>query len=194
MINTIIALFLIISFILIIGIGIWAFQKLHKTGLLKTFLKGKILLSVLTMIFVVSFIVSSIGLIVGSTWAGPLLFYTLIGWLIYVWAYNMKAILNLFMLMKEERPRGISQFMGRSEFFDELVHKSIELDNQANYPAPENEEEAHAVRDGSLEELLNDEEAFGDLFPYAIRRKLKRKIIGLVVHTVIYVVILILIW
>jgi hypothetical protein len=193
MFTNIIAVSLILFFIVIIAAGIWAFSRLHKMGLLKLFMQGQWLLGLLTTSFIFLFIVCGVGLMMKAAWAAPVLYYTICFWLVYVWLYNLKTLLKMFALLKDDEAKSISHFMGRSKFFDELIHKSIELSNKGTYETPENPDDPHAVRDGSMDVLLNDEELFKEVFPMAVRKKIKRKMIGLLVHTAIFVVFLILI-
>lgn len=74
-----------------------------------------------------------------------------------------------------------------------MVEKSIALSRSATHPGIETEKKAHAVSDPALEAVLNDEELFRELFPMAIRRKIRRKMIGLIVQTIIMVAMLLLI-
>ncbi|PHN04308.1 hypothetical protein [Flavilitoribacter nigricans] len=189
MFTTIIAIFIISFFVLMIGVGIWGFIKLNKIGLLQGFMRGKWLASLLTSLLVIAFLTGSVGLLAKSSWAQPLLVYTIYIWLVYVWLYNLRIILNMVALLQNEKPTSISHFMGRSQFYDDLIHKTIELSKN-----PEGEEddgqEAHAASDPPLEEMLNDETMFPLLFQIGIRRKIKRKLIGLLIHTVIFLTIL----
>lgn len=192
MLIKIIAVFIIFTFSVIIAFGIFSFIRLHKTGLFMLFMRGKWLLSLLTTTLMILFIVCSVAILMNKNRAVPVLFYTICIWLVYVWLYNLKSLFNLFVILRFDKGKTISHYMGRSKFFDELIGKAIELSNKGNYPDPETEDEPHAVRDASLEALLNDEEKFQELFPIAIRRKMKRKFVGLVVHTVVLVAILLL--
>jgi hypothetical protein len=80
--------------------------------------------------------------------------------------------------------------MGRSPFFDGLVHKSIDLSNTPS-KTEGSDESAHPVTDSPLEAMLNDENTFPELFQIGMRSKMRKKLIGLVVQTIIFVVILI---
>lgn len=193
MLTKIIGIFILISFSFILLFGTFAFVRLHKMGMFKIFMQGKWLLGLLTTSFIGLFLVCGVGLIKGTSWAPPVLFYTIIFWLIYVWLYNLKILLNMFVLLKYDRGKSISHYMGRSRFFDALIDKAVEMSNQGPYTAPATAEEPHAVRDGSLDVLLNDEETFQNLFPIAIRRKMKKKFKGLLIHTIISLIILLLI-
>ncbi len=193
MLTKIIGIFILISFAFIILFGTFSFIRLHKMGLLKMFMKGKWLSGLLTTGFFILFLTCGAGLIAEASWAAPILFYTMIFWLIYVWLYNLKVLLNMFLMLKYDRGNSISHYMGRSKFFDTLIHKAIEMSNQGPYQSPEDSGEPHAVRDGSLDALLNDEETFKNLFPIAIRRKMKKKMKGLLIHTAISILILFLI-
>lgn len=190
MLTTIIAVSVIIFFTLVIAVGTFSLIGLNKLGLLKGFMQGKWLASLLTSVLMILFFVSAIGLLVGTTWASPLMTYTIYVWLVYVWLYNLNIILGMLTLLKTEKPRSISHFMGRSEFFDNLIEKSIDLSNTSS-GMEETEDGAHAVSDSPLEEMLNDENTFPELFQIGIRRKMKRKLIGLIVHTVILFIILV---
>lgn len=192
MLTTLIAAFIILFFTLVVVIGTWALIRLKKIGLLKGFMQGKWLLSLLTSILMISFFVSSIGLLIGTSWARSLLVNTIYVWLIYVWLYNLKVIAGMWTMLQVENPKSISHFMGRSPFFDELVHKSIDLSNTPSKTA-ESGESAHPVTDSPLEAMLNDENTFPELFQIGMRRKIRKKLIGLVVQTIIFIVILIII-
>ncbi|KAA3621314.1 MAG: hypothetical protein DWQ02_27980 [Bacteroidetes bacterium] len=193
MLTKIIGIFILISFTFIILFGTFTFIRLHKMGLLIMFMKGKWLSGLLTTGFFGLFLTCGVGLIAQISWAGPILFYTIIFWLIYVWLYNLKTLLNMYAFLTNDKGKSISHYMGRSKFFDTLIHKTIEMSDQGPYQSPEDPAEPHAVRDGSLDVLLNDEETFQELFPIAIRRKMKRKVTGLLIHTAISVLILFLI-
>jgi len=193
MITKTIAVFLIFLFVVLIAVAVWAFHLLHKVGLLATFMRGKWLGSLLSGLFVIQFIVTGIAMLMQVDWAVPVMCYTIYLWLIYVWCYGLKDILKFVLLLKTEKATSISQFIGRSEQFDELIEKSIALSKESGNSTTEEEGGAHAVTDSSWENLLNDEDWFKEVFPYALRKKIKRKVIGLLVHTAIFVVILILI-
>jgi hypothetical protein len=156
-------------------------------------MRGQLLLSLLSLLFVIAFITSGIAMLMQAEWAVPVLCYTIYGWLIYVWLYGLKKLLDLVALLKFETAQSVSQLMGRSKLFDEVIEKSIELSKQSSHPDSEDAEEANAVSDTEWENLINDEEWFKEVFPYAIRKRIKRKVIGLLVHTAIFVVILMLI-
>lgn len=192
MVTKIIAVFLIFIFMVLIAIAVWSFIRLHKLGLLTGFMQGQWLLSLLSGVFVVFFIVNGIALLMQVEWAVPAMCYTIYFWLLYVWLYGLKKILDLVVLLKFEKAKSISQLMGRSKFFDELLEKSIALSTKSVPPAMETSGEAHAVTDSPWEALINDEEFFKETFPYALRKKIKRKVIGLLVQTAIFVVILVL--
>jgi hypothetical protein len=193
MFTKIIGIFLIVAFTFIILFGTISFVGIHKMGLFKSFMRGKWLLGLLTTAFMGIFMACGVGLIKQAFWATELLFYTIILWLVYVWLYNLKMLFNMYVLLKFDRGSSISHYMGRSKFFDGLIHKAIELSNKGPYAAPEGPEGPHAVRDGSLDVLLNDEETFQNLLPIAIRKKMKKKFTGLLIHTMIFLVILLLI-
>ena len=82
MLTTLIAAFIILFFTLVVVIGTWALIRLKKIGLLKGFMQGKWLLSLLTTILMISFFTSSIGLLIGTPWARSLLVNTIYVWLI----------------------------------------------------------------------------------------------------------------
>jgi hypothetical protein len=82
--------------------------------------------------------------------------------------------------------------MGRSALFDTLIDKSIAISKTGSVPAVPGAD-AHSVRDAQWEEVLNDENLFLEVFPTAIRKKIRKKIIGLLVHTIIFLAILALI-
>lgn len=83
--------------------------------------------------------------------------------------------------------------MGRSQLFDELLEKSIELSKESNATATDEAGEAHAVRDSEWEGLVDDEEWFQEVFPYAVRTKIRRKITGLMALTIVFLLVLALI-
>jgi hypothetical protein len=189
MLTKIIALFLIFYFTFVTLATAFAALFLRKTGLLSLLMKYKWPLALLTLAFTVLFYVGSIGLWRGAAWAAPLLTYTLYGWLVYLWLYNLSILMKWVALLKWENARRFSDFMGRSAFFDALIHRLIALSNRsASQPAEE--EAAHAVSDSNFEAVLNDEDLFREAFPDAIRKKIRRKLIGLLVHTFVFVLIL----
>lgn len=188
--TTITAVFLLLFFFLLIGIMVIASTILHKTGLLAGFMKGRWLLSLLTISFVGAFVAGGIGLLTKADWAVPLLRYTIYGWLIYLWLYGLNKLFGMWALLRQEEATTLSQFAGRDPFFDEVLEKSIEFSKRSTHPEPASDEMPHGVTDSPLEEMMNDEELFEDLFPIAIRRKMKRKVIGLLIHTVIMLLIL----
>lgn len=188
--STITAVFLILFFSLLIGIVVVAFFVLQKTGLLASFMKGKWLLSLLSFGFIIAFIAGGIGLLARSEWAVPLLRYTIYGWLAYLWLYGLGKLVGMWTLLRQEEATTISQFAGRDPFFDEVLEKSIEFGKRSIHPEPESDEMPHAITDSPMEEMMNDEELFEELFPFAIRRKMKRKMIGLLIHTAIMLLIL----
>lgn len=193
MITKIIAVFLIFIFIVLIAIAVWAFVRLNKMGLLSTFMQGQWLGSLLSGLFVILFIGTGIAMLMQVEWAMPVMCYTIYGWLIYVWLYGLNKILKMVVLLKTEEAKSVSQLMGRSKLFDELIEKTIAMTRESQSVATEVEGDAHAVTDSEWENLINDEDWFKEVFPYALRKKIKRKVIGLLVHTAIFVVILILI-
>lgn len=189
MITTIIAIIIIFFFTLAVGGLTWALIRLKGTGLLTIFMRGKWLLSILSFAFIASFFTSAIAMLMGKAWATPFLIYTIYGWLVYLWLYNLKMLWDMYVLLKSEKAKSVSQLMGRSQVFDEIIEKSIELSKTSSVP-PEPGADAHAVRDAQWEEVLNDEGLFQEVFPMAIRKKMRKKIIGLTVHTIIFLVIL----
>lgn len=186
MVTKIIAILLLFITILLIAVTGWSFFMVNKIGLLKTFLKNKWALGLLSAAFVVMFLVSGTGVLLGVAWALPALRYTLGGWILYIWLYNVKAIFDLIAVLKWEKATTISQFMGRSELFDKVLEKSIELSRQGTHAAPEADDDAHAVSDAAWEELLGDEQFYREVMPAAIRQRIRRKVIGLLVLTVIF--------
>lgn len=195
MITTIIAIFIIFIFTLAIAGLIYALIRLKGLGMLALFallMRGKWLLSMLSFAFIATFFTSAIAMLMGKDWATPLLVYTIYGWLVYVWLYNLKLLWNMYALLKWEKAQSVSQLMGRSKVFDELIEKSIEISKTSTVP-PEPGADAHAVRDAQWEKVLNNEEFFQEVFPIAIRKKMRKKLIGLSIHTIIFLVILALI-
>jgi hypothetical protein len=75
--------------------------------------------------------------------------------------------------------------MGRDRFFDDLINKSVEWSKTSNAKA-EGVEGGEASSDAIWEELINDEEWFASVFPDAVREKIRRKVIAMIVHTVIF--------
>lgn len=193
MVTKIVAVFLILIFLIIIIVGVWTSIRLQKWGLLRSFLRGKWFLGLLTTAFILQFIVNGIALLLEKEWAVTATSYTIYLWLVYIWAYNLKAIFDLFVLLKTEKAQSVSQLMGRSQLFDELLEKSIELSKQSNAPETNEAGEAHAVRDSEWEGLVDNEEWFQEVFPDAVRTKIRRKITGLMVLTVVFLLILALI-
>ncbi len=189
MITTIIAIIIIFFFTLAVGGLTWALIRLKGTGLLTIFMRGKWLLSILSFAFIASFFTSAIAMLMGKAWATPFLIHTIYGWLVYLWLYNLKMLWDMYVLLKSEKAKSVSQLMGRSQVFDEIIEKSIELSKTSSVP-PEPGADAHAVRDVQWEEVLNDEGLFQEVFPIAIRKKMRKKIIGLTVHTIIFLIIL----
>lgn len=189
MITTIIAIIIIFFFTLAVGGLTWALIRLKGTGLLAIFMRGKWLLSILSFAFIASFFTSATAMLMGKAWATPFLIYTIYGWLVYLWLYNLKMLWDMYVLLKSEKAKSVSQLMGRSQVFDEIIEKSIELSKTSSVP-PEPGADAHAVRDAQWEEVLNDEGLFQEVFPIAIRKKMRKKIIGLTVHTIIFLIIL----
>ncbi|MEZ4994047.1 MAG: hypothetical protein R2824_26715 [Saprospiraceae bacterium] len=190
MLSIIIAVFILFFFVVVIAFSVWAFSRMHKIGLLRGFMKGKWLLSFLTLTFLVAFIASAIGLLTRADWAVPLLRYTVSGWLPYVWIYGLNKLLGMAATLKFEQATSLSQFVGRDKYFDEVLEKSIALSKESGHAVPESPDDAHGVTDSPLEEMLNDEELFRELFPIALRRKIKRQVIGLLIHTIIMLAIL----
>ena len=121
----------LISFILLLSlfmviVGI----RLHQTGLLSTFLRHKWQLGVLTGAFTILFLVACFGLLAQAGWAKSLLNYTIWGWLIYTWLYNLFGFFQLQNLKKADGPKSFSQFMGRSKLYDRVLEKSLEISQQ----------------------------------------------------------------
>ena len=170
-----------------------AFFLLRKMNLLTGFLRGKWLLGVLTGLFTVSFIVCAIAMLREAEWAVPALTYTIYLWLAYIWLNSLKKIWNLVVLLRWDKAKSISQFMGRSAFFDQLLEKTVELSARSAHPEAEEPGEAHAVTDSAWEDLINDEEWFKEVFPGAVRQKIRRSVTGLLVLTAIFVLILVLV-
>lgn len=189
MITTIIASIIIFFFTVAIAVLIFALYRLKGFGLLRLFLRGKWLLSLLTLAFVGSFLTGAVGLLMDRPWAAPLLVYTICGWVIYLWAYNLKLLWNMYALLKWEKATSLSQIVGRSRFFDELINKTIAISNTGAAVA-DTETGGHAVRDSEWEALLHNEAFFQEVFPIAIRKKMRKKTIGLMVHTIINLIML----
>lgn len=189
MITTIIASIIIFFFTVAIAVLIFALYRLKGFGLLRLFLRGKWLLSLLTLAFVGSFLTGAVGLLMDHPWAAPLLVYTICGWIIYLWAYNLKLLWNMYALLKWEKATSLSQIVGRSRFFDELINKTIAISNTGAAVA-DTETGGHAVRDSEWEALLHNEAFFQEVFPIAIRKKMRKKTIGLMVHTIINLIML----
>lgn len=190
MLTKIIALFLMFYFTFVTLVAAFSALFLRKTGLLSLLMKHKWPLALLTLTFTVLFYAGGIGLWRGDAWAAPLLTYTLYGWLVYLWLYNLSILLKWVALLKWENASRFSDFMGRSAFFDALIHQLIALSNRSASQPAEEEEAAHAVSDSNFEAVLNDEDVFREAFPDAIRKKIRRKAIGLLVHTLVFVLII----
>lgn len=186
MFTKIIAFILLFYFLFVPLVVVISAVSLRLTGLLALLLKYKWPLVLLTLAFTAVFIAGAIGLWRGAEWAVPVLSFAIYGWLVYLWLYNLRALLKLVALLKWEKARSISQFMGRSEFFDKLIYQLIELSKRSGSPATEEEETAYAAPDSDFEAVLNDEELFQEVFPDAVRKKIRRKLIGLLVHTVLF--------
>lgn len=192
MVNTIIAILLIFTIIVLTGVTIFAFIQIKRMGLFKTFMQGQWVLGLLSLLFVASFIGNAIGLLLHAEWAEAGLRYTIYLWLVYVWAYGLNKLLGMAALLHDDEAKSVSQLMGRSKLFDEVLEKSIELSRTAGHATPEDPEEAHAASDPEWEALINDEEWFREVLPTAVRKKVKRKFTGLLFHTAFFVIILLL--
>ncbi len=192
MVTSTIAILLLLFFLFLTGIGVWAFSMLHKMGLMNRFMKGKWLASILTVAFIALFLVSGIGLLFRFSWALPLLQYTIYGWLAYLWVYNLTKIIGTVVWLKTEKAKSVDQLIGRNPFFDDLVGKTMAFNSVRT--VAETSEEGQPVTDPSLDDLMHNEELFAALLPRAIRRKLIRKTIGLIIHTVIMVGLLLLLY
>lgn len=190
MITTIIASIIIFFFTVAIAVLIFALYRLKGFDLLRLFLQGKWLLSLLTLAFVGSFLTGAVGLLKDRLWAAPLLVYTICGWIIYLWVYNLKLLWNMYALLKWEKATSLSQIVGRSRFFDELINKTIAISNTSTAVTDTADTEGHAVRDSEWEALLHNEAFFQEVFPIAIRKKMRKKTIGLMVHTIINLIML----
>ena len=186
MFTKIIAFILLFYFLFVPLVLVVLAIRLRFTSLLALLLKYKWPLVLLTLAFTAVFIVGAIGLWRGAEWAVPVLSYAIYGWLVYLWLYNGNELLKLVALLKWEEARSISQFMGRSEFFDQLIYQLIELSKRSGSPGTKEEEPARAATDSDFEAVLNDEELFQEVFPDAVRKKIRRKLIGLLVHTVLF--------
>lgn len=186
----------LIAFVLIFYFGfvtlfsVVAAIFLRKTGLLSLLLKDKWLWSVLTAAFTVSFIACGIGLWKETDWAVPVLSYTIYGWIGYLWVYNLKQVYQWVAVLKWDKANSVSQLMGRSKFFDDLIAQLIEMSKQSGHTKTEANGTAHAVTDSSLEAILDDEDFFKEEVPKYLRKKIRRKVIGLLVHTLILLMML----
>lgn len=191
MFTKIIAFILLLYFtfaILVVVISAIRLRRLGMLALLALFLKYKWRMALLTLAFTIVFVIGAIGLWRGAGWAVPVLTYAIYGWLVYLWAYNLNELWKLLALLNWEEARSFSQFVGRSEFFDKLIYQLIELSNRSG--SPEREGPAHAAADSDFESVLNNEELFQEAFPDAVRKKIRRKCIGLLVHTLVFLAML----
>ena len=190
MLVKVIAVFLIFFFLVLIAITAWSFTRIHQMGMLKLFLQDKWLGSLLSGLFVMLFLVGGVALLMQAEWAVPVLRYTIYGWLVYVWLYGLKKLGDMILLLRYEKAKSMSQFVGRSKFFDELIAKTIVLSKRSQSLAAPATGEGTAVSDSSWEAMLDDEALFGEIFHQALRKRIRRRVIGLVVHTFIFLLIL----
>jgi hypothetical protein len=194
--HTFIGTIIILFFVLVTAVTIWGMIRLRQMGLLQGFMRGKWVASTLSLLFLVQFIVASIALIVGARWATPVMRYTIILWLVYLWIYGLGQLIKLWGVLHDDQATRLSDFMGRDQFFDQLINKTVEMNAAKAYIQPvaghDTEETGQAAPGSEMVDLLNDEFFFEIVLPVVIRKKIRRKLIGLAIHTAIFIIFLML--
>ncbi|MEN0002569.1 MAG: hypothetical protein AAF798_00450 [Bacteroidota bacterium] len=190
--ETAIGIFVIFFFVFVTVAAARAMVYLHRQGLLKGLLRGRWLTGALTLFFILQFIVVGIAMVAGAAWATPVMRYTIILWLVYCWVYGMGKAFRLWSVLQNEELRSFGDFMGRDAYLDELMMKAINISLQEGYTPSDTtaSEPINLATNTRSVDVFNDEDYFKTALPIAIRRKIKRGMLGLLVQTAFFLLIL----